>query len=293
MDVVRISDGLGNQMFQYAFARKISMNTEHQVYLDTRFINNEDFARQGKDTHFKKKMPHREYGLSHFNIKLPEANEKVLLPWCYLQRTGKRYQMVKYLASHDMWFWQYRQEAYNFDGTVPKVGVRFPTYYQGYFFDLKYFDDIRTVLQREFSLRDKITLSYGLREIINQRNTVSIHIRRGDFLRLNRDISESGYYQRAVSIMESKILNPVYLVFSDDMAWVRENIDLRGEKIYISEMGFKDYEEMSIMKHCRNHIIANSTFSFWAAYLNQNEDKTVICPKRWRSSIIPKCWETV
>ncbi len=293
MDIVRVSDGLGNQMFQYAFARKISIITGHKVYLDTRFINNEDLIDQGKSAYFKKKMSHREYGLSHFNIKLPEADEKVLFPWKYICHRGKIYQIVESLASHDMWFWKYKWEDYNFDGMISEFGMIFPTYYQGYFFDLKYFDDIRTVLQREFSLRDKIKLSHELREILNKRNTVSIHIRRGDFLKLSRDISESGYYQNAISIMESKIVNPFYLIFSDDIAWARRNVVLHGEKIYVSEMGFKDYEEMAIMKHCRHNIIANSTFSFWAAYLNQNEDKTVICPKRWRSSIIPKCWETV
>ncbi len=290
MDVVRISDGLGNQMFQYAFARKISLMTGHSVYLDTRFINNEDMAAKESNPYFKKKLAHREYGLAHFHIRLPAADEKVLFPWKYIHQTGNVWQAVQGLASHDMWLWRYKRENDNFDGRLSGHGMLLPTYYQGYFFDLAYYDDIKSVLRREFSLKDKVRLSRELRAIIDKKNTVSVHIRRGDFLKLNRDMSETGYYQKAISAAESRIANPFYLIFSDDIGWVKENLDIHGDKAYISDMGFRDYEELTVMKHCRHNIIANSTFSYWAAYLNPNEDKVVICPRRWRSEIIPRQW---
>lgn len=290
MNIVRISDGLGNQMFQYAFARKISILTGKKVYLDTRFINNEDEIQMGKKVYVTKKLGHRQYGLSHFKIVLQPADEKILLHWRYLQQTDYVKKILYSLSIMNKWVWQYQKEDLNFKKELSEIRLMFPTYYQGYFFDLKYYDDIKEILQNEFSLKDKIKLPNNLRTLLNSRNTISLHVRRGDFLKLNRDISRSGYYGRAIKYMENRIDKPVYLIFSDDIDWVRENVDIQGERIYVSDMGFKDYEELIIMKHCRHNIIANSTFSYWAAYLNLNVDKITICPKYWKSNIIPEKW---
>ena len=290
MNVVRISDGLGNQMFQYAFARKISILTGHKVYLDTRFINNEDLFKNGKNTHYKKKLAHREYGLDCFNIKLPLADDKVLFPWKYLQQENYAQQAVYGLAIQNMWLWRYKREHLNFEGKLSRWDKMSPAYYHGCFFNLEYYDDIKEILQYEFSLKNKIKLSQNIRHILRNENTVSLHVRRGDFLRINRDMSNSGYYQEAIRIIESEIPSPIYLIFSDDIDWVKKNMQIPGRKIWISEMGFKDYEEWTIMKHCRHNIIANSTFSYWAAFLNSNESKVVVCPKRWRKDIIPASW---
>lgn len=274
MDIVRISDGLGNQMFQYAFARKWNIMTGHRVYLDTRFMNNEDLFAKGRNPQLKGKLAQREYGLSHFKTVLPEANGEVL------SRLENLYQ----------WFGRYQAEDEKFYDTVFQKKGCLPAYYQGYFFDLRYYDDIRGVLQHEFSLKERIKQPCELRKILKRENTVSVHIRRGDFLKLNRDISGSGYYERAFAYTKEKIASPYYLIFSDDMEWVKANMDIPGEKLFVSGMGFADYEELTIMKHCKHNIIANSTFSYWAAYLNANEGKTVVCPKRWRKSTIPEEW---
>jgi hypothetical protein len=110
---------------------------------------------------------------------------------------------------------------------------------------------------------------------------------------LNRDISHKDYYPKAITFIKDKIDNPTFLVFSDDVEWVKKNMEIGERVIYVSDMGFKDYEELAIMKHCRHNIIANSTFSYWAAYLNANPDKIVICPKRWKSEIIPSEWRKI
>lgn len=277
MDIVRISDGLGNQMFQYAFARKWNIMTGHRVYLDTRFINNEDLFAKGRNPQLKGKIAHREYGLSHFKTALPEADGEIL------SHCEKLYQ----------WFGRHQVENEDFYDTVFQGKLRLPAYYQGYFFDLRYFDDIRQLLQHEFSLKEKIKLPCELRTILNREDTVSVHIRRGDFLKLDRDISGSGYYERAFAYMKERIDSPYYLIFSDDTEWVKANMDIPGEKLFVSGMGFADYEELTIMKHCRHNIIANSTFSYWAAYLNANEGKTVVCPKGWRTKTIPKDWNCI
>ncbi len=274
MDVVRISDGLGNQMFQYAFARKWNITTGHRVYLDTRFINNEDLFAKGRNPQLKGKLAERKYGLAHFKTALPEADKDILSCCENLYK----------------WFGQFKVETENFYDAIYQNRIKVPTYYQGYFFDLRYYDDIRMLLQREFSLREKIKLPYELKKTLNRENTVSVHIRRGDFLKLNRDISGSGYYERAFAYMEERLASPFYLIFSDDMEWVKDNMDIPGQKCYVSGMEFADYEELTIMKHCKHNIIANSTFSYWAAYLNANKGKIVVCPKRWRTATIPESW---
>lgn len=293
MNIVKISDGLGNQMFQYAFARKISILTGCKVYLDTRFINNEDLYKQGKNTQLKGKLAHREYGLQHFRIALPTADNKMLSHWKYLQDPREMQRIVHELAKQGRWIWQYQNENENFSGIPSADRLRFATYYQGYFFDLKYYDDIRTILQHEFTLREKLKLPKDLHKILGAENTVSVHIRRGDFLKLNRDISGSEYYERAFEYVGERIASPFYLIFSDDTEWVKDNMEIPGEKLFVSEMGFTDYEELAIMKHCKNNIIANSTFSYWAAYLNANPEKIVVCPKRWRTKTIPEKWISI
>ena len=290
MNVVRISDGLGNQMFQYAFARKISILTGKKVYLDTRFVNNEDFIKSGNNIFHRNKLGYREYGLSHFKIVLPLADEKIVSHWKYLKQDNCVDKAFYGLSLMNKWIWKYKKEDLNFDGALPKFKWDFPAYYQGYFFDLNYYDDIWPLLKREFSLKQKIKLSSDLHAVLNDENTVSLHVRRGDFLRLNRDISSSGYYDKAIKYVESQIDRPVYFIFSDDINWVNKNMDIPRKKIFVSSMGFQDYEELIIMKHCKHNIIANSTFSYWGAYLNDNEDKIVVCPRNWRSRIIPKSW---
>lgn len=277
MDIVRITDGLGNQMFQYAFARKWNIMTGHSVYLDTRFINNEDLFAKGRYPQLKGKLAHREYGLPHFKTALPAAKGDIL------SRCENLYK----------WLGRYKIEDENFYAAVFQNRVKLPSYYQGYFFDLRYYDDIRKILQHEFSLKEKMKLPKELHKTLITENTVSVHIRRGDFLKLNRDISSSGYYERAFAFMKDRIAQPVYLIFSDDTEWVKNNMNIPGEKLFVSGMGFEDYEELTIMKHCKNNIIANSTFSYWAAYLNANPEKTVVCPKQWRTKTIPKEWISI
>lgn len=291
MNVVKISDGLGNQMFQYAFARKIQMQRGGRVYLDTRFINNEDRIARGEKNRTLDRNDHREYSLDRFRIKLPVADWRILSRWKYLNQKNGVERIIADLSEEGLWIWQFKDDSYKQKGEVWEAGdCFFPTYFQGYHFQRKYYEDIRHILQKEFKLKTPIRLQKELQRILNYENTVGIHIRRGDYLKLHCDISEKSYYSEAMHIIQEEVSEPVYLVFSDDIEWVRCNLSINGRKIYVSDMGFADYEEPTIMKHCRHNIIANSTFSYWAAYLNSNLDKRIICPKRWMPEIIPEEW---
>lgn len=286
MNVVKISDGLGNQMFQYAFARKLQIDTGKRVCLDTRFINNEDVVARSENPCQMSKNDVRHFGLDQFQIRLPIADNSVLKHWRYLSDIGILQRKVYTMAKKGMWFWGYC------DGDLSEIHTDtcFPVYYKGYFFNLKYYDEIKEILRKEFTLKNKMHIPAELRNILKYENTVSLHVRRGDFLKLNRDISQKEYYPKALELMSGKVGAATVLVFSDDIEWVKKHLHINEKVIYVSEMGFQDYEELVIMKHCKHHIIANSTFSYWAAYLNSNPDKVVVCPKHWKTDIIPKEW---
>lgn len=289
MNIVKISDGLGNQMFQYAFARKLQIDTGKTVYLDTRYVNNEDAVFRGENNYYTAQNDFRKYGLNHFKIRLNIADENALRNWSYLYNAGILQREIYTMAQKGLWPWGYCDE----DLSGINIKKHLSMYYKGYFFDLKYYDSIKKVLVKEFVLKNKLHLPAELRDILKNDATVSVHVRRGDFVKLNRDISQKGYYPRALRLMEEKVENPTYLIFSDDVEWVKNNLKIGGKTVYVSSMGFMDYQEMMIMKHCQHYIIANSTFSYWAAYLNQNPDKIVICPKHWKTAIIPEEWISI
>ena len=120
-----------------------------------------------------------------------------------------------------------------------------------------------------------------------------MHIRRGDYVKISNTVNLL-YYQKAIQYIRQYYKKPVFLVFSDDLDWVKSNIPVEGEVIYVNEdKKMQDYEELLVMSKCKSNIIANSTFSWWAAWLNQNKEKYVIAPKLWfpgLEGIVPKEW---
>lgn len=281
-NIVKITDGLGNQMFQYAFACQLQKKTGCKSYLDISDINNHHMS-VNTNLYDMKKNGNRNYGLDKFRIKLPVANDRMLGLWKYISNSDFFSEIKKKLNGMGMWPWRYIEE-----NNLSSKHCIFPSYYRGYFFDLKYYGGIRKQLQRDFRLVKKISLEKELSIALKKRNTVAVHIRRGDFLKLGRDISEKGYYERAFDHINSMVNNPLFLVFSDEIEWVKKNMSIPGDVCYISGRGYEDYEEFAIMRACKSFIIANSTFSYWPAYLS--EEGIVICPKRWKPEIIPEDW---
>lgn len=134
-------------------------------------------------------------------------------------------------------------------------------------------------------------------------NAVSLHIRRGDYLEPKHwentgSVCQLPYYQNAIAAIRKQLDNPVFYVFSDDLAWVKENLPL-DNAVYIDwNKGDDSWQDMMLMSHCRRHIICNSTFSWWGAWLDPHKDKTVIVPERWfrhteTPYIYPEGWTKV
>lgn len=272
MIVIRIWEGLGNQMFQYAFAKALSIRG-YDVRLDFQQIcNSKEFENKREDK--------REITIDKFNINIPIINQKEMKKYKFLRQSNWKEKIVFFLSQKGFWpvkYYRektvgYKKELIKFTGDI---------YLQGTFQSEKYFTDIRKYLLHEFTPKTKICVSRNLIEILETEETVSLHVRRGDYARLNHALNIY-YYQRAMLKIEEVISNPYYLIFSDDIAWVKENLDIGARSIIVNEDGrLKDYEELMIMTKCRHNIISNSTFSWWGAWLNQNVEKMVIAPKVW------------
>ena len=161
-------------------------------------------------------------------------------------------------------------------------------YIDGYWQSYQYFQSIESQLKVELTPTAPLSgLNLSVAESIAQVNAVSLHIRRGDYVSNNATNKVHGflglkYYEDAISVIASKVSNPYFFVFSDDIAWAKENLELTNNVSFIDHnTGKNSYEDMRLMSLCQHHIIANSSFSWWGAWLGQNPNKIVLYPDRW------------
>ncbi len=260
--IIKITGGLGNQLFQYAYGRKLEIINKKDIIFDTSF-----FYENKKDTS-------RPFLLDKFNIN-PKANFKYI----------KRNSIHKFFLKIKDFILLRLIKDYNF--------------YQ----NEKYFIDIKNNILTEYIPRTSI--SADAQNVLNQirlnDNSVSIHVRRGDYVTNNRankthGICDLKYYNEAVALIKSKLDNITFFIFSDDINWTKENLKIEDAR-YVSNPSLKEFEEMILMSNCKHNIIANSTFSWWSAYLNKNHDKIIIAPSQWnvkktanQLDILPKSW---
>lgn len=178
-------------------------------------------------------------------------------------------------------------------------------YLIGLFQSYKYFEDCRNEILQEFRF-DTNRLSDSTRQIAEQMqqcDSVSIHVRRGDYMNgyyynLLGKVCDLDYYQRAIEEIKKHVAHPNFYVFSDDKEYVVKNLPLE-DAVYVDfNRGLDSWQDMYLMSHCRHNIIANSTFSWWGAWLNSYQDKIVVAPPRWfndmeHDDIIPPNWKRV
>lgn len=266
MPIVKINGGLGNQMFQYAFGRSLALRRREELRLDLSVYQNEVFG----DTP-------RHYKLDRFAIiALPvDASElKGIKKNIYLnlrQKIG--------LKLHKDFNVRYHAWLANSRGS----------YFEGFFQSYKYFSDQAGAIRNELVLREALTgNAFNLAEEIKTGQAVSIHVRRGDYVTNHKNLQGYGicsleYYQQAIAKIMEQVNEPHFYFFSDDIQWVKNNLKINGPTTYVSEFDFDETVELDLMSKCQHNIIANSTFSWWGAWLNRNPEKIVVAPKRWVS----------
>lgn len=289
MVISQIIGGLGNQMFQYAAGRALALSRNVPLRLDI--------------SSFK------EYRL-HNGFEIPQifSGEFEIATGCDLQkvlgwRSGRFARRV--LRRSQMAFIRGNQFVvepyYHFwDGFFDLSG---DCYLEGYWQSAKYFSPIAEAIRSDFTFR--LPLSGANRELagqMTQNGAVSLHIRRGDYVsdvktRTVLNLCPLEYYQRAVRFIAERVDRPHFFIFSDDPAWVKSNLKLEFPCSYIDHnRGAESYNDMHLMSLCRHHIIANSSFSWWGAWLDPRPDKIVVAPERWfangnsTSDLLPREW---
>lgn len=267
MIIVELTGGLGNQIFQYAVGRRLSVERGVGLLFDTRY-----FATDAT----------RWYSLKHFEV-VGRAATRIELKLLCSNAAGR-------IAGNPLYHPTLSESPHGFDPAVLRAGSR--TRLTGYFSLNEYFEDTIPALRADFVLRNSARTD-AWRSVADEVNvagdSVAVHIRRGDYVSNQRNASffeELGaeYYRRAIDVMSRRLSDPAYFVFSDDPGWATDcDLFPAGSRVRVVSVpeGLADYLEFDLMRRCRNHIVANSTFSWWAAALSDNPQKITIQPAIW------------
>jgi len=282
MIYVRIRGGLGNQLFQYSAARSLADRLNVNLGLDTREYNaNSPF----------------EMGLKHFNIRA-EFNPKGLMK--HKKNGFSKYILDIALGNHKN---VYKETNLGFNNLFYSLPNK--TYLKGYWQSEKYFENNKkNVFEDLRIIAPQSKKNIKISENISKTNSVSLHIRRGDYVtnssyNMKHGTCSLDYYKRSVDYL-SKSLNKNFTIFafSDDPEWVFKNLKLPMDIQFIDHNSSKkNYEDLRLMSQCNHNIIANSSFSWWGAWLNKSPKRTIISPKEWyidknikNIDIIPNNW---
>jgi Glycosyl transferase family 11. len=286
MIIVRIWEGLGNQLFQYAYARALK-EKGFDVRLDVKKCFDDKFRKFRNDDL-------RQNSIHNFNITLPEINVEEYGKYNYVKRDNIVDKLIFNSAEHGLWPYKFYEEIEPY--YCEKLeNIKGNCYIKGWFQSERYFIRIRNLLLKELTPKKKIQISKELRDELEYKESVSLHVRRGDFVKSSYALN-AAYYRKASEEIKKRYKNPRFLIFSDDLNWVRKNLDIGTNCIYVNEdRKLQDYEELLMISRCKSNIISNSTFGWWGAWLNNNPEKIVIAPRNyWKSEkIVPSSWLTI
>ena len=288
MIVVVVYGGLGNQLFQYAAGRALALKKGCELKLDI--------------SAFENYSPHNGFELGLFNIDAQIANPDEISSLVGTQfrlsrlilrklRLGKKTHII--------------ERSFEFDQNF--FNIKPPVLLEGYWQSYKYFNGYDTQIRSELMFRNPpIAKNLETAELIAKENSVSIHIRRGDYVTnqiANKVHGALGisYYKNAIQRIYDEVDSPHFFVFSDDLAWARNNLGLSVSVTFVAHnTGKSSFEDMRLMSLCKYNIIANSTFSWWGAWLNKNSGKIVIYPRNWfndsginTQDLTPETWVAI
>lgn len=277
MFVVCFGDGLGNQMFQYAFYKALKYNyPNNDVKMDI--------------FHIYGGLIHNGFELDRiFGIKKNECTHRTALILSdYCPRQNRKYRLMnrlygfrRYLVGEKKSFISQEDPTCYYDEVFHLSELK-SYLFKGNWVNEKYFAKYKEEIIKDFTfpkIDDEKNKYYE--KCIKNSNSVSVHIRKGDYINSGMLNLSVEYYINAKKIVEQKITNPTYFIFTDDKMAIKEYLDI-FEEYTIVEGNVKEesYRDMQLMSMCKHNIIANSTFSFWGAYLNTNSDKIVIAPNK-------------
>ena len=265
--------GIGNQLFQYAFGRALSINTDSELYIDTSWF---------KYDHGDIYSNRRTFKLNEFNTKYKNITSVNTLLFNCVKRTIEK---------------NFIFENKYFDNT------KYLSKYRGYWQSFKYFESIKNEIRQEIKVLNKSKEYLQIEREFEDKDYICLHIRRGDYLENTRikdyhGVIQLNYYLEGIKYLEQNFGKLEKMIFSDDIEWCRNNLLLDSSyNLFKKGDNFSDYEELTIMAKCKYFIIANSTFSWWAAYLSGTQSSKIVAPKSWfkdpnifSQDLIPPDW---
>ncbi|MDD5285621.1 MAG: alpha-1,2-fucosyltransferase [Desulfuromonadaceae bacterium] len=296
MIIVKLSGGLGNQMFQYAAARRLAFRRNVPLKMD---LAGFDPVRPGETA--------RSYALNVFKIAAEFAQPEEVARLCRRSNNPLMKALMNASVTLQPLSMQtcFKERHFHFDPDVLRLGS--DVYLDGYWQSEKYFTDALDLIRDDFTAGIPAPDSrLDISGRIMATNSVSLHVRRGDYA-TNRVTGEYhglcslDYYQRAVKYVADRTADPHLFIFSDDIRWVREQLQLRSPMTIVEHRGGDSaYEDLRLMSLCRHNIIANSSFSWWGAWLNRNPEKIIMAPGQWfnrpdisTDDLIPSEWHRI
>jgi hypothetical protein len=282
MVTVKLIGGLGNQMFQYALGRKLSIKMSTDLNLDISGF--------------------QVYKLHKFSLSCFQLVQTI--NFCDKPENSKVVKKINKFLPLKFHFGYKHIDEQSFAFNMNVLNLQGDLYLDGYWQSEKYFKDIRDTLVEDF----KIIKIQDLENIIlsnkiHSSNAVSLHIRRGDYVNNTQTFEKHGvcsldYYFKAIEYIATKISSPSFYIFSDDPKWAFENLRINYPTTFVvNNDADRNYEDLRLMSQCNHNIIANSSFSWWGAWLNDNPEKIVISPRKWfndkdvdTSDLIPDTW---
>jgi len=279
MILVKLKGGLGNQMFQYAFGRNLAFKNKTSLVLDI-------------SSYKRDKLRNYELGVFNISAHVIDKTDTKLL------RGLDKYQ--KFLSKLGIGHKYIIQKNKYFDRRL--LNLKDNICLDGYWQCEDYFKDIRKILLKEFTVQSKPNKKNRLLlEKIKNSNSVAVHVRRTDYIsnpKVNKrhGVCSPHYYSNAANRIRNRVKNLLFFIFSDDIEWCKKNLRIDKHIVFVDiNNSQKGYEDLRLMKNCQHFIIANSSFSWWGAWLATNKNKIVYVPSYWfkresEGDIIPKSW---
>jgi len=278
MIVVKLKGGLGNQMFQYAVGRELQRRNGGELVLD---------LTQLLDRLPRKNMAVRDYNLDIFRIQphftlLSRFARHLPVPLLYMYGSSA---LVRALDRAGLQ--RYVTEPVGFHEGV--LEARGNVYLDGYWQSPKYFAGSEAVLRGEFEVKQPLSPAGELvAALMTSTDSICVNVRRTDYVTVQGSLETHGfmgkeYYDRGIEQIAPRLKNPHIFVTSDDMVWCRENLRFDYPTTVLGHecKGYKFGEELALMTRCKHFLIPNSSFAWWAAWLNPSREKIVVCPKNW------------
>lgn len=286
MITVRLKGGMGNQFFQYAAGRALAIHHGVELGLDLSYL---------LDRTPRKKFTFREYDLDVFNIKAEIISSEKNVHHYRVGIFGKVLEVARRIIKP-----KGVERSFQYDPKFFSFGPN--AYLDGYWQSPKYFAHIADALRQELTLTHRLSPeTEALRGEIDASESVCVHVRRGDFVGNQlHDTFDASYYTRAIAHIASVRQISTIHVFSDDIDWCRNNLSFPYPTQYVGNehAGKKGEGHLELMRSCKHFVIANSSFSWWAAWLAPYPEKIVVAPKRWfandsidTSDLIPEKWK--